>query len=98
VRTFTTGVAPPPLEYVAEANGDAASVYPNPFTRSFTVSNENSEYMLNATLIDMTGREVNKAALDINSSIELGESLPGGMYLLKIQRGNQVTTKRMIKQ
>jgi hypothetical protein len=96
IRSFTTAIAPPPMEYIAEAN-EAVSVYPNPFQSHFTIANKNSDATVHATLIDMTGREVNAAMLDIDSSIDIGDDLSSGIYLLKIREGNKIFTHRLIK-
>jgi hypothetical protein len=98
VRSFTTAPAPPPPAGDISGESLVVKVYPNPFKTTFTINNQQTETeSLSASLIDATGRELYKTEIKKGQSLELGEELADGLYLLKLEQGSTIQTHRMIK-
>jgi hypothetical protein len=96
VRSFTTrsvGAPPPLVEEVTEV-----LVYPNPFERTFTVevNNDEGDGMTAFVLFDLAGREVYNIETS-EPSVELGDELPQGVYILRLRNNNKTFIKRVIK-
>ena len=96
IYNFYVGQAELGIERQANLNSDFA-VYPNPAKERVTVSSQSNE-TFSAILYDYTGkalRQINNALH--NRQIDLS-AYPDGMYILKIRKGQQITTKRIVKQ
>lgn len=81
----------------------SVNIYPNPANALSQIKVEGFEDGLyNFTVYDLTGKTVHKSLLDVSGGadiIELSEVLNNrnnGMYILQIQRGDQITTKSFI--
>ncbi len=81
-------------------------VYPNPFDESITLQLMDSDHSLGTVeILDMSGRLVRliePPSEDIKQVIwdgrgASGGQLPGGIYLMRIQIGNELITKRVVK-
>jgi hypothetical protein len=96
VRSFTTaGSSPAPApEFVEESS--RVRVYPNPFVTNFTA--DVPEGNVNLTVFDVTGKQLIGTTTSKAQSMQLGDELTQGVYILKIQEGAKVTIHRMIKQ
>ena len=86
-------------------NTDAATVYPNPFTDQFIIGFDVTEAegsLINAELYDLSGKlqtTIFKGYKDrgyCNFSVN-AQGLPSGIYIVKIQSGNQQILKRIVK-
>lgn len=74
------------------------SVYPNPFTSSFTIRGlvENEKYAV--MIVDIAGKIISNQELDLtNSTINLEDQL-SGMYFVFIKNNDQTTKLKVIKQ
>jgi uncharacterized repeat protein (TIGR03803 family) len=68
-------------------------IMPNPFNKGFTIYvNENSR----AVVTDVSGRVMAQTA-SFAGSVELGENLPAGLYLVRVTEGNRTSIHRVIK-
>jgi uncharacterized repeat protein (TIGR03803 family) len=96
VRSFTTAGSPPAPapEFVQE--NSRVRVYPNPFVTNFTA--DVPEGNVNLTVFDVTGKQLIGTTTSKAQSMQLGDDLTQGVYILKIQEGAKVTIHRMIKQ
>jgi uncharacterized repeat protein (TIGR03803 family) len=96
VRSFTTAGSPPAPapEFVQETS--RVRVYPNPFVTNFTA--EVPEEKVNLMVFDITGKQLIGTTTSKAQSMQLGDELTQGVYILKIQEGAKVTIHRMIKQ
>lgn len=75
------------------------SVYPNPFSESITIENEdiNSEN-IKTELYDISGRKLSEYKLDgISTSIQMDQNLTKGNYLLKITGEGKSKTIQIVK-
>jgi hypothetical protein len=96
VRSFTTAGSPPPPPITAlETSG--VKVYPNPFNSNFTAEIQEGTDV-NLAIFDVTGKQVMSTPGSKGQSLQLGTELSQGVYILKIQEGNNITIHRMIKQ
>ncbi len=73
------------------------SIYPNPFTNSFTVQlSENKAYPTTVEVIDYLGRKVHTQVIEsATTEIVLDENISKGTYFAKVF--NAVTLKRIVK-
>jgi uncharacterized repeat protein (TIGR03803 family) len=96
IRSFTTTGAPAPApEFATETN--RVKVYPNPFITNFTAEvSEGTNVSIG--IFDVTGKQVINASGLKGQSLQLGDELSQGIYILKIQDGATTTIHRMIKQ
>jgi len=74
---------------------DAIILYPNPSNGEFTVEISNSFVGSKATIYNLLGQSVKEFTM--NETIK-NVSLNQGVYIVQIQYGNQVTTKKIIIQ
>jgi len=77
--------------------GEVFAVYPNPIVnRKFTVEfSDNDTSPVYVVLIDQLGRTYEHAEFEnARQEIQLGESIPSGIYFLKISKGR---TQKTIK-
>jgi hypothetical protein len=80
------------------ADDKTVSIYPNPVSESFTLSL--TENMKNAEIqiFDVLGKIVyNGMVASINNKINVND-IPTGLYTIRISDGNQVSTKKFLKQ
>ncbi|MFO7722250.1 MAG: T9SS type A sorting domain-containing protein, partial [Bacteroidales bacterium] len=88
-------------DLITSPDGDfSAIIYPNPSTSDFRVSVETeSAEPVSLKIYDLTGKvqyEINEFSPD--QEITTGNDLGGGVYIMRIQQGNQVQNIRIIKQ
>jgi GEVED domain/Pregnancy-associated plasma protein-A/Secretion system C-terminal sorting domain len=72
------------------------SAYPNPFYNSFTVKlidNSNA----NIKIFEINGRIISNTSVNDKSEIELGNNLPTGIYLVKVEQNNETYSFKMVK-
>jgi hypothetical protein len=75
-------------------------VFPNPAREVLNLNYEVQSEQAVLGLFDLTGRQVLNRALDSNESymeLNIGE-LESGIYMLRIKDGDQIITKRVVKQ
>lgn len=73
-----------------------ASVYPNPFTDQIVISGLNGK--ANISVTDISGRKIAEYNNVVTNQVITGFSqLSPGVYFLKIDQGDNVLTKKMIK-
>jgi uncharacterized repeat protein (TIGR03803 family) len=73
-------------------------VFPNPFNTSFQASIEGVENTaVQVVITDMQGQVMSRVYVDANSTIELGEHLQKGIYVLKVIKGDEVSQHRVVK-
>ncbi len=76
------------------------SIFPNPFSNYFTVTNKNAFREVKVVVCDVTGRKLKEFNLDGGNTFQVNaEELPAGIYSLQVisENGNPVS-KRLIKQ
>jgi uncharacterized repeat protein (TIGR03803 family) len=71
-------------------------VYPNPSTSVFNVDLSHDQGEFAVELTDFTGNVVYRN-LVTGDQVTIGESLPRGMYVLKVRNGEVITQKTLIK-
>lgn len=87
-----------------ELHNSSISIVPNPNTGAFTINaiiNAKSGNEVSITITDITGRVIySSVASTINSGISkeinLGGNLPGGLYILKLDSGNEHAVSRLL--
>jgi uncharacterized delta-60 repeat protein len=72
------------------------TVYPNPFTKSFTLQNETGTKM-EASILNYSGMEIFRVNVDSGSSTDLGGTLPIGMYVLRVNQSAKQSNFKLIK-
>lgn len=80
-------------------NKTSATIYPNPFTNSIRVELSSPQKNTSQiSIIDLQGRVLKSLfTKEQNTSLNLAE-LATGIYFLRIQNGNAIITKRVVKQ
>lgn len=71
-------------------------VYPNPNQGRFSVEINNAGRKSSLQLFDVSGRSVHKQQLMNGVNLVTVKSLPGGIYMLKVEDGGQVHLERLI--
>ena len=69
------------------------SIYPNPASESITIQVDQENTQIPAMIYDMAGKLVKQ--LVANQQVSIGE-LPNGLYLVRVQTNNGITTKKLI--
>jgi hypothetical protein len=73
-------------------------INPNPFTNNITVISGNQSKMLQAELIDITGKVKISINGEVNGNIEIDtQHLSKGVYFIRVKDGETIQTKRIIK-
>jgi subtilisin family serine protease len=75
------------------------SVFPNPFTEQITVQLDKASDMVYLNLFDLSGRKVAEKSQANTSSVQFSpnQSLPPGVYFLRINTGNGQSVYKLIK-
>ncbi|RYG05822.1 MAG: T9SS type A sorting domain-containing protein [Chitinophagaceae bacterium] len=102
--TATDEVQMAPDELIAESTITAGSkIFPNPVDQQFQLTLDN-EYSgtVQVVILDQSGRafqktEVQKTAGTITKTISLASGMQPGIYLVRLQSGNEVKTLKMLK-
>jgi uncharacterized repeat protein (TIGR03803 family) len=82
----------------SDRNSYAVGLHPNPFISDFTVEVKgNLDESVQLILTDMNGLTLQNISATTNSFIPLGNDLPLGFYILKVIRGEEISTHRIIK-
>jgi hypothetical protein len=105
IKTFAT-VGMPTIEdegVMAERsfNGVTTSIYPNPSNGSSVNLNvDGMEGELQVRITDATGRMVysNRYIVEgvMNTTMDFGQTLAGGMYMVELVQNGQLNTMRMV--
>jgi uncharacterized repeat protein (TIGR03803 family) len=85
-----------PASSAARARQLTVDVYPNPTVNSFTLRAEKNEREMAVELMDFSGMVVYRNVLK-GEDLKVGESLPRGMYVLKITDGKNTSQQMLIK-
>jgi len=73
-------------------------INPNPFTNNITVISGNQSKMLQAELIDITGKVKISINGEVYGNIEIDtQHLSKGVYFIRVKDGETIQTKRIIK-
>ena len=86
---YITRTPPPSIQETAQTE---ISVYPNPAQTQFTVTNTENA---NMTLYNLLGQEIKQLKGKEETTTIQTENLPQGIYLLKIEKGDAVLTKKV---
>ena len=82
-------------EFVSESN--QYTIFPNPATDELFISTPNSTGKAEATLYDLSGRLLQRTALQQGVSVLNVTDYPNGCYILRITNGDFVQTEKIIK-
>ncbi|HTE33052.1 MAG TPA: T9SS type A sorting domain-containing protein, partial [Chryseolinea sp.] len=86
---------------IAEFQSKYIHVYPNPTTEKVTIEVRSTDPAIEARLIHASGKELGSIILTGSDDIKSGEftmtSLPDGVYLIRINEGHHVFTKKISK-
>ena len=77
-----------------------SSVFPNPSASSFrmVLQGFNSDQNVDVRITDMAGRTIENMIYDTQAgSMEFGENLTDGIYLVSAQQGDHTTVTRIVK-
>ncbi len=90
------------IDPVADLSCVEVSMFPNPFADKMTLGlTPGCSGELRYTIYDALGKEIASATRTLNagknSSVEIGQSLPSGSYMLHITFGGQSIQRSMIK-
>jgi len=77
---------------IQEVEQAEISIYPNPAQSQFTVTNTENA---NLTLYSILGQKVKQIAGTGENALIYTEDLPQGIYMLKVERGDAVLTKKV---
>lgn len=74
------------------------SVFPNPTTSSFKVQVITAgKEAISARILDIQGNIVKKLLVQPHQSLQVGEDLKAGIYMLEVIQGSERITKKIIK-
>ena len=84
---------------VEENENVKISVFPNPFTEQINIQLDQETDMVYLNLFDLSGRKVAEKSQAHTSSVQFipNESLPAGVYFLRINTGNSQSVNKLIK-
>ncbi len=75
------------------------NITPNPSAQHFTLQvSTTSVEKISATLLDMNGRVLETFQLTINNTLQFGETLKAGFYILKIVQAEKQQVIKIVKQ
>ena len=75
------------------------SVSPNPFSNSIVITSSEIKGQIDIVMTDITGRTVYQGSTNFMNRAEIQlEDMPKGMYILKVQQGNNQMTYRMMRE
>jgi len=73
--------------------------WPNPATSNFNLKVESvSDKTIDVYISDILGRRISKLKTETNQSINYGDDLKPGMYIIEIRQGDNVKTLKVAKQ
>lgn len=73
------------------------SVYPNPVKNILTIKSIDGEYA-NCVIVSLTGQQIEQFKLQGNETQINLEDYPVGIYFLRLKVGNEIISKKIIKQ
>lgn len=88
------------VDLFAENKTEGITIYPNPATNFVAVKiNVIKSDKLKFVITDMMGTELMTDLLNVGGPQTIGiESLPKGVYTLRIENGNEISTLKLVKQ
>jgi len=98
--TVTVMIPIPPIITSAQnrTRTSAINIFPNPTTSLLNINIQETREKLSAVVVDLSGRELIRKELETERNIFNLDSLPVGVYLLRIKRGNLIIeNKRILK-
>jgi uncharacterized repeat protein (TIGR03803 family) len=76
----------------------SVGVFPNPFVNSFTAEISSTDARPARVLItDLHGQVISEFDTDANATLSMGDQLGKGIYILKVIKGKEVTSHRIVK-
>lgn len=82
---------------VEDLADNAVSVYPNPFGNQFTIQLLSASTTATAVLYDITGREIERVAINGSTYIWDTTTLANGIYTLQISRNGASVITKIVK-
>ena len=89
-----------PVEYViSKPESFQYEIYPNPTTRDYhmIVKSSKKSVAIKARILDLQGRIIKTFAFNSNETIEFGNDLKAGVYMVEVREGKEVKTIRVVK-
>lgn len=88
-----------PVVQFPEHTTNEVAIYPNPFRDSFTatINTVDSDEPLLISISDSRGNVIRSHTGPVTAPFEMGRDLEKGVYVLRIVRGETVTTRKLIK-
>ncbi len=80
---------------ISSKSADKWDIYPNPVKSKLTISLDESSIEAIVTLYDATGKKLSSTILNDKINQLDMSNYQEGMYILKINRGNEMTTKKI---
>jgi hypothetical protein len=80
-----------------DLNAIAMSIYPNPSTGEFMYSIENMTGDINMMVTDLSGKIVDAGKITTSTGVIDLSNFENGIYILKLQAGNNITSVRLLK-
>lgn len=82
---------------IADITTNDIKVYPSPFTNTITLENEGSFSAANVSIYSLDGKKVAEKEMTATSVSFNTENLEKGLYIIRIQAGKTVVTKKVAK-
>jgi GH18 family chitinase len=76
----------------------AVIISPNPFSSSTSLTIQSDTPVSECIITDLQGREVKRVVVPSGKSVEIGDELPSGVYILKTISSAVIHTFRLIKE
>ena len=82
------------------SNYDNVTVFPNPFNESFIINFENNDLTIpkNISILNIFGDEIYSNIFQKNNPLIKFESMPSGVYFVKLTFDNKTIIKKIVKQ
>jgi hypothetical protein len=73
-------------------------ISPNPFSSSTSIIVQSEAQLSEGMITDLQGREIKRLVLSSGQSVEIGNELPFGIYILKVISASEINTYRLVKE
>jgi hypothetical protein len=92
----TPASSPSDEDFTAVVTNQSIAAYPNPFSNQFTLKlANNSEATIQ--VFDINGKMISNQEVKAIYEVELGHNLEAGVYLVRVEQGDETKSIKMIK-
>jgi uncharacterized repeat protein (TIGR03803 family) len=98
ISTSKLSIASNDVRNAVNENLSEVELFPNPSSHTFTIEvKDKSASPVELKLYDVNGAMLHSAELPASETFQVGEDLKPGVYILRVKKGNRISTHRLIK-